>query len=72
MIDALTARERMPGGIQISDVTKRAFNLEAFQCFVVFLVSQQRPDSNAVVEQSAHEIGAHMPGRTGDENGRRR
>lgn len=72
VIDALTALKRTPGCIQIPDITKPAFNVKTFQTFVVVLMSQQDPDPHAVVEQTMHEIGAYVSGRTGHENGRRR
>ena len=72
MIDALTAGERLPGGIQIPDITEHALHIEAFQRLIVVLAPQQHPDRHAVAEQPAHEIGADMPGRTGNENRRHR
>ena len=69
VINALAALQCAPGGIQIANVGKRAFDFESCQCFVVVLVSQQHPYPDTVVQQPAHEVGAYVPGGTGDQNG---
>ena len=69
MVDAPAALERAPGVIQIPDIAVHAFNIEAFQTFVVVLVPEQHPHPDAVVQQPAQEIGSHVPGRSGQEYG---
>ena len=72
MIDAMTALDRLPGGFEVPDVAVRAFNLQTVQALVVVFGPEQYPDTDAVFEQAADEIGAHMAGRAGHEYGRRR
>ena len=72
MVDASAALDRAPRGVEIPDVAERAFDIQTFQACVVVLVSEQHTHADAVGEQPADEVGAHMPGGSGNENGRDR
>ena len=69
MIDALASGQRLAGGIQVADIAVHALHLEIFQALVVVLVPQQHAYPDPFIDQPVHEIGTHVPGRAGNENG---
>ena len=68
VIHAPAAFQRAPGFIQVANVAIYAFNLQSLHAFVVVLMSQQYPHAHAIFEQSAQQVGAHVPRRAGNKN----